>query len=80
LIKRAWAKFNGLDIECVCNEDNRKCDSHDCKEYVIKFIEVDRKSDIDDAVMHLKNESTHLRQQIKKFQSKISSDIKKFKI
>ena len=38
------------------------------------------KDDIDDAMAHLERESKQLRRDIKKFQSKVSRSIKKFKI
>ena len=41
LIKKMWVKFDGMDIECMCDEHNRKCDKK-CKEYVVKFTEIKR--------------------------------------
>lgn len=69
-----------MNIVCVCDENNRKCDSADCKEYVVKFIEISRAHDVDDAVKHIEKDTKYLRQQIKKFQSQVSKNIKKYKI
>lgn len=81
MIKKVWAKFNGMDLECICDEHHRKCQPHDaaCKEYVVKFIEVDRSIE-DDLNAHLSKETSHLRREIKKFQSEISKSIRKYKI
>jgi len=81
LIKKVWAKFKDMDLECVCDEHHRQCEDEKCKEYVVKFMEIDRaKDNIDDAMAHLERESKQLRRDIKKFQSKVSRSIKKFKI
>ena len=43
MIKKAWVKFNDMTVECICDENDRKCKGDKlCKEYVVKFIEVDR--------------------------------------
>ena len=75
-----WAKFNDMDLICVCDEHHRKCKDDTCKEYVVKFMEIDREQKLDDAVAHLEHETRNLRNDIKKFQSKVSRSIKKFKI
>ena len=80
MIKKVWAKFNEMDLECICDEHHRKCKDDICKEYVIKFMEIDREQQAEDAIAHLEKESKHLRRDIKKFQSKVSKSIKKFKI
>lgn len=81
MIKKVWAKFKDMDLECVCDENNRKCKPNEsCKEYVVKFTEIDRDHKIDEAVSHFESESRKLRNDIKKFQSKVSRSIKKFKI
>ena len=81
MIKKVWAKFDGMDLECVCDEHHRKCKDGMCKEYVVKFMPIDRaEKDLEDANKHLENISKDLRRDIKKFQSKVSRSIKKFKI
>lgn len=80
MIKRVWAKLDGEDIRCICDEHHRKCDEK-CKEYVVKFIEVDRnKEEFDDVIANLNKETETLRKNIKKFETQISRSIKKFKI
>ncbi len=81
MIKKVWAKFDDMNLECVCDEHNQKCESDvDCDEYVVKFTKIDREQRLDDALAHLENESKHLRREIKNFQSKVSRSIRKFKI
>ena len=81
MIKKAWVKFNGMTVECICDENDRKCKGDKlCKEYVVKFIEVDRTDKVTDALKHLEKESDNLQNNIKKFESQISKSIKKFKI
>lgn len=45
MIRKLYARFDGdLNVVCLCNKDNRKCDPDnipsDCKEYVTKFTDV----------------------------------------
>jgi len=81
LIKKVWAKFEGMDLECVCDEHHRKCKPDEsCKEYVVKFMEIDREQQVEEAVAQLENASKNLQRDMKKFQSKISRSIKKYKI
>ena len=80
MIKKVWAKFDGMDLKCVCDEHHRKCKDKECKEYVVKFMEIDRQSKLEDAVAQLEKEDKKLRQDIKKFQSQVSKSIKKYKI
>lgn len=81
MIKKVWAKFNEMDLTCVCDEHHRKCKDDTCKEYVVKFMEIDRaQQDLDDASKELEKVSRDLRRDIKKFQSKVSRSVKKFKI
>ena len=45
MIRKLWVKFNELDVECVCNDGNKKCtlsDKPTCKEYVVKFTPIER--------------------------------------
>jgi hypothetical protein len=80
LIKRVWANIEGQDIKCICDEHHRKCDQK-CKEYVVKFIEVDRnQEEFTDVIANLNKEAESLRKNIKKFETQISRSIKKFKI
>jgi hypothetical protein len=80
LIKKVWAKFDDMDLRCVCDEHHRKCKDDTCKEYVVKFMEIEREQELEDAVKHLETESKLLRNDIKRFQSKVSRSIRKYKI
>ena len=80
MIKKVWAKFDGMDLSCVCDEHRRKCKDEACKEYVVKFMEIERESELEEATKHLSNETKKLQREMRKFQSKVSKSIKKFKI
>lgn len=77
LIKKLWIKFNGMDIECVCEDHNRKCRDKQCKEYVVKFTEIKRnkkfleldkeKQKVVDAIMGLTQSGTELSKTMRKF-------------
>lgn len=80
MIKKVWAKFDGLDLTCVCDEHHRKCQKEDvCKEYVVKFVEIERNKEFEDAVKEIENEAKLVQNDIKKYQSKISRNLRKFK-
>jgi len=81
LIKKAWVKFDGMSVKCICDEKDCKCkDDKLCKEYVIRFTEIERSERTKDALKHLEKESNNLQKTIKKFESQVSKSIKKFKI
>lgn len=80
MIKKVWAKFKDMDLECVCDEHHRKCKDDTCKEYVVKFMEIDRKDELEEATKHLSVETRKLRSEMKRFQSQISKSIKKYRI
>ena len=80
MIKKVWAKFDGMDLSCVCDEHHRKCKDETCKEYVVKFMEIERNETIEDAKAHIEQESKNLRRDIRNFQSKVSRSIRKYKI
>lgn len=84
MIKRVWAKFDGMDLACVCDPHHRKCtDDKECKEYVTKFVEIDRQEKLEEAVRHLDKDTRKLQRGMKKFESEVSKSIKqmrKFKI
>jgi NAD(P)H-hydrate repair Nnr-like enzyme with NAD(P)H-hydrate epimerase domain len=77
MIKKLWVKFNGMDVECVCNENNRKCRDKQCREYVVKFTEIKRQKEIPklgkeqqkviDAIKGLNKSGTELTKTMKKF-------------
>lgn len=77
LIKKMWVKFDGMNVECICNEHHRKCRDSQCKEYIVKFTEIKRKEEIPNlnkeeralkkAVDDLKKSETELIKSMKKF-------------
>ena len=42
MIIKAWVKFNGIDIECICPENRKKeCSpEYGCEKYIVKFIPI----------------------------------------
>ena len=42
LIIKAWVKFNGVDIDCICSADRKiECGpEYGCERYVVKFIPI----------------------------------------
>ena len=80
MIKRVWAKFDDMDLVCVCDEHHRKCtDNKSCKEYVVKFMEIDRNTEVEDAMEHLAKETDNVRREVKRFESEVSKSIRKMK-
>lgn len=83
---KLWIKFNGLDIECFCTYDNRKCPlkEKECHVYLAKFIRLDDVDAHDERVENLREGVKRLEARIKneqkKFESEIKRSIKKFKI
>ena len=73
MIKKAWVKFDGMTVECICDDNNRKCSGDkSCKEYVIRFTEIERSEKINDTMKHLEKEQQNLEKTIKKFESQVS--------
>jgi hypothetical protein len=80
LIKRVWAKFDGMELACVCDPSNRKCkDDEDCTEYVVKFMEIEREDKLKEAVRHLDQDTKKFKRGMKKFESELSKSIKEMK-
>jgi hypothetical protein len=80
LIKKMWVKFDGMDVDCICDEHHRKCRDEKCKEYVVKFTEVDRKKEIPN--IDISREEADLRRAIrklKKSETELSKSMRKFK-
>lgn len=72
LIDIYWIKFDGEDIECFCKKNRKRCPTESkpiCKEYVLKFIEVDRNplEDIQEPMKQLKRKMSELEKSVKKF-------------
>ncbi len=81
MIKKAWVKFDGMTVKCICDERDAKCkNDKECKEYVIRFTEIERSEKVTDAIKNLEKETDNLQRNIKKFESQVSKSIKKFKI
>lgn len=69
-----WVKFSDLDMECFCYCNRKKCPPEskpECKEYVVKFIEIEREP--------LEEKSKVILDEIGKSERKIEQDRKKYK-
>ena len=49
MIKKLYALFEGMDVVCVCEPHVRECRDKECKEYVVRFIEIDRSENFAEA-------------------------------
>jgi hypothetical protein len=77
LINKLWVKFNEEGVECICNEYARKCDEPTCKEYVVKFTEIERSNYRIDNTNKSINEMV---KSLKKIREDMRKGINKFKI
>jgi len=80
LIRKLWVKFADMDVECFCNENNRKCRDKECREYVVRFIEIKR---AEVPIIKSDNSEQRLKQAIRKLkrsETELSKSIKKFRI
>lgn len=82
LIKKLWVKFEDMDVACVCDEHHRKCKDKSCKEYVVKFTEIER-SKIAEQMKGLEKDGQLLEKAVndlKKYSTELKKSITKFKI
>ena len=73
ITQKLWVKFNELDVECFCYCNRKECPPESkpkCKEYIVKFIEIERKP--------LINESNTVMDEIGKIERKINQQKKKY--
>jgi len=75
LIKKLWVKWDGMDIECVCEDHHKKCvtkpgEELPCKEYIVKFVEIDRTQE--EAVQKVRD----FGDAVKKFERELQKKIK----
>jgi len=77
LIKQLWVKFDGIDIDCYCDINRKKCTKEqkpECKEYIVKFIQVDRSTE------EFKEELKGLLVACKKHKTELERSLKRFKV
>lgn len=70
MLIKAWVKFDGMDIECICTQERlKKCGpEYGCEKYVVKFIPVEEEAkDID-----FKKETQDLKKATKELEKGIS--------
>lgn len=73
MIKKLWVKFDGLDVVCVCNEGNKKCNLSEkptCGEYVVKFTPIDRTDNV-----NLSKSHKHLVDQRRKLSTELTKAV-----
>ena len=84
--KKLWVKFDELEIECFCDSGRKDCPPEakpKCKEYVVRFIEIERSEANEERVKAIKDASKivedRLKRNLKKFETEIHKNIKKMK-
>ena len=73
-----WVKFKDLDVECFCDEGRKKCTPEkkpECKEYVVKFIHIERSK----AEVMAKEKRDELTKKLKKVKTELEKNARKFK-
>ena len=73
MIKKLWVKFDGMEVGCICEPHRRKCTDKQCKEYVVKFTEIDRTQE------PVKVNVDALNRSVKKFETEINKTTRKLK-
>jgi hypothetical protein len=86
MIKKMWVKFDGMIVECFCEEGRKKCVKEEkpaCKEYVVKFIEIKRDTTAEQIKEVMTREQKAMKDivaKVKKYDSELKRSIKKFKV
>jgi hypothetical protein len=84
LIKKLWVKFDDMDINCFCEENNKKCAAIEepiCKEYVVKFTEIKRADEcIKIDLSKEKRAFSDLSRQLNRKTTELKKSIQKFKV
>lgn len=86
MIKKMWVKFDEMDVECLCEESRKKCvkeEKPECKEYVVKFIEIKRNITAEKIQEVMTREQQAMKEivaKVKKYDSELKKNIRKFKI
>lgn len=86
ITKKLWVKFDDLDIECFCYCNRKECAPEakpKCKEYVVKFIEIERPNPLVEKSKIIKDEIDKLEdilaRQKKKFETELRKSLRQFK-
>ena len=82
MIKKLWVKWDGMDVECVCEDHHKKCvhkpgEEPKCKEYITKFVEIDRTEE--EAKKQIKDFGDALKEFEREVQNKVKQ-LNKFKV
>lgn len=81
-----WVKFDGMDVACFCEDARKKCvkeEKPECKEYVVKFIEIKRDTTVEQIKEVMTREQKTMKEivaKIKKYDSEFKKSIKKFRV
>ena len=79
MIKKMWVLFDGMDVVCCCDQNNKKCSSIEepkCKEYVVKFTKIDRNEVVEDFSKQINRGI----KEISKLDLEIKKSMNKFKV
>jgi hypothetical protein len=79
MIKKMWVLFDGMDVVCCCDQNNKKCNSVDepkCEEYVVKFTKIERNISVD----KFNKEINRGIKEISKLDLEIKKSMTKFKV
>jgi len=75
-----------MDVSCFCEEDRKKCvkeEKPECKEYVVKFIEIERDETMERIKENMTREEKVMKDilnKLKKHDTELKKSIRKFKI
>lgn len=86
MIKKLWVKFDEMAVVCFCEENRKKCtkeEKPECKEYVVKFVEIKRDNTERDIKLVLTKEARAMKElvgKVKKYDTELKKAVRKFKV
>lgn len=78
--KKLWVKFDEMYIECFCEEGDKDCPPEakpKCKEYVVRFIEIERSPEHEERCKAIKDAASRLEERLIKQRKKYETELKK---
>lgn len=76
--KKLWIKFDDTEIECFC--ERKKCPPEskpECKEFVVKFIEIERSKEVEERIDAIKDATERLEDRLKREAERYETELKK---
>jgi hypothetical protein len=86
MIQKLWVKFDETAVVCLCEENRKKCtkeEKPECKEYVVKFIEIERGNTEEAIKVSMTNEEKAMKdlvRKVKRYDTELKKAVKKFKV